>query len=130
MATWSTGSVAEHITALVGTKNIPTAVSGTVLNDLISQRINHIEQYTGQNIDDNSIAEKFQPAIINLSMAKLLLSIESNQGGINSARLGPLSVGEIGEGGNLPTAQMYETNGRLDLRELGRKSRFKRSIGC
>ena len=63
-------------------------------------------------------------------MSKLLLSIESNQGGVNTARLGPLSVGEVGEGGNLMTAELYEKNGKLDLRELGRKMRFKRSISC
>lgn len=125
MANWNIGSISTHVGTLVGWSNIAVSISGTVLNNLISQEINFVESYTGQTIDDNSITDNFQPAIIDLSMGTLLMALEANTSAVDSVRLGELSVTqnvrELGE--------KMRIDGMMKLRELAHASRFKRSIG-
>ena len=128
MAIWSTGSVSTHVGALIGWGNIPTGVSGTVLNDIVEQEINFVEQYTTDTITSSAIPEKYQPPIIDLTLSKVLLSIEANQGGVDNVSLGDLSVG-AGQGGNAEIAKQLREDAILRLKELGRAIRFTRVQG-
>lgn len=131
MATWSVGSIADHITNMVGPSNIPTSVSGTTLDNIITQQINRAEEFTKVSIGITSIGARFQPALIDLSMAQLLRSMEMQEGGINSVRLDVLSVSEgLAGGGKLGTASQLEKEGLSKLRLLGRDIKFKRVIGA
>ena len=128
MAIWSVGSIRDHITNIIGTNNIPSSISGTTMSNMIEQAINHANNFTNDNIGITNIAAKYQPAIIDLSLSKVLASIESQEGGIDSAKLGPLSLGQ-GKGGNIELSKDYWIKGEKALRELGRHVRFTRVIG-
>jgi len=128
MVFWSTGSVSTHVGAIIGWNNIPAGVSGTVLNNIVEQEINFIELFISDTIDSTAIAEKYQPATIDLTMSKVLLSIDASQGGIDSVSLGELSVSE-GAGGNSQLANQLRADAILRLKELGRSIRFTRVQG-
>lgn len=131
MAIWSVGSISNHITNMVGPSNVPDSVSGTTMNNIVIQQINRAEEFTKQTIGITAIEAKFQPPLIDLSMAQLLRSMEMNEGGINSARLGELSASEGGGivAGKLGTAIQLEKEGLSKLRLLGRDVKFRRVIG-
>lgn len=128
MAIWSTGSISTHVGAMVGWANVPAGVSGTVLNNIVEQEINFVELYTTETIDSSAIPEKYQPSIIDLTLSKVLLSIDASQGGINNVSLGELSVSE-GAGGNSELAKQLRGDAINRLKELGRTVRFTRVIG-
>jgi|TARA_Y100000310_G_C20689869_1_gene821524 hypothetical protein len=126
MATWSVGSISDHITDMVGTSNIPSSISGTTLNNMIGQEINFVEEFTTTTIPDAAIPEKYQPSIIDLTLSKLLLMLETQEGGVDSVKLGELSVSSSSKGGNAGLAQQLKTDAILRLKELSRQTRFTR----
>lgn len=128
MAVWSIGSIRDHITNLVGTSNIPTSISGNTMSNMIEQSINHANNFTNDNIGTTNIAAKYQPAIIDLSLSKLLTALDSQEGGVDNVSLGPLSVSQ-GKGGYSSMAMDYWNRGEKALKELGRHVRYKRVIG-
>ena len=126
---WSTGSIADFIGALVGWANIPTGISGTVLNNIIEQEINFVEQYAQITISSSAIPEKYQPPIIQLAQSDLLLAIDTNNGGVSDISLGDLSVSQ-GSAGNSSVANQLRESALKRLKELQRTVRFKRVIGA
>lgn len=129
MATWSIGSINDHITNMVGASNIPSSISGTTLDNMISQEINFVEEFTTTTIPDATIPEKYQPSIIDLTLSKLLLMLETQEGGVDSVKLGELSVSSSSKGGNAGLAQQLKTDAILRLKELSRQVRFTRVTG-
>jgi len=125
---WSTGSVSTHVGTLIGWANIPSSISGTTLNNVVDQEINYVEQYTSDTIDSDAIPEKYQPAIIDLSLSKLIFTIEANQGGTDNVKLGDLSIG-AGNGSATEIATRLREDAIKRLKELQRNVRFKRVIG-
>lgn len=119
----------EHVGAIVGWTNVPTSVSGTVLNNMVSQEINFVEQYTTETISDTSISEQYQPCIIDLTLSKVLLSVDAQEGGITSVNFGDLKVGQGSVGGNAALAKQLKDGAIKRLRELSRNVRFKQVIG-
>lgn len=126
MAIWNTGSVSTHVGNFIGFDNI-TSISGTTLDNMVKQEINYANNYTTENITENSILEKFQPTIIDLTLSKILLSIEAQEGGVDKVQLGPLTVSQE-EGGNAELAKQLRIDATARLKELGRKVRFKRVL--
>jgi len=126
---WSVGSVSAHIGNIIGWTNVPTLVSGTTLDNMVEQNINYVEQFVSATIDSDAIPEKYQPAIIKLSQADVLLSIDSQAGGTDNVRLGDLSVSS-GQNGGTGTASQLREEAMQRLKELSRKIRFKRVIGA
>ena len=130
MVTWSAGSLSSHVGTLVGWSNIPTGVSGTTLDVMSTQEVNFVNTYTGDNISPDGFAEKYQPTLIDLLMADVLISIESSEGGVDNVKLGELSVSS-GKGGNAQMAVNLKQSAIKRLRELGRKVRYTRVLaGC
>ena len=129
MAIWNLGSINSHITNMVGTSNIPSSISGTTLDNMISQQINFVEQFTTTTISDDSIPEKYQPSIIDLTLSKLLIMLETQEGGVDSVKLGELSVSSSSKGGNAGLAQQLKTDAIIRLKELSRETRFTR-VNC
>lgn len=136
MAIWSIGSVSTHVGTLIGWTNLPTGISGTTLNDMISQKINYVEQYTGNTIEDSAISETYQPAIINLTLCNLLRIVEAQDdivtGAGESVKLGPLSVSSssTSNSSTLQAANNFCEEAKQNLAALGRKTRYRRVIAC
>ena len=128
MVIWNVGSVSTHVGNFIGFSNI-TAISGTTLDNMVIQEINYANNYTTENISETEIAEKFQPTIIDLTLSKVLLSTEAQEGGVDKAQLGPLTVSQD-EGGNAELAKQLRVDAIARLKELGRKVRFKRVLSC
>ena len=68
---WSIGSFSDHITNIVGPTNVPTSISGATMHNIIFQQTAVVENFTGTNIDDSAVPEKYQPVITNLSTAQI-----------------------------------------------------------
>jgi len=128
MAIWNIGSISTHVGNFIGFDNI-THISGTTLDNMVIQEINYANNYTDENITETEIAEKFQPTIIDLTLSKVLLSTEAQEGGVDKVQLGPLTVSQD-EGGNSELAKQLRTDAIARLKELGRKVRFKRVLSC
>lgn len=124
---WNVGSVATHLGGMLGWTNIGY-LSGTTLNNMIEQEINFVEQYKPASISSDSIPEKYQPTIIDLTYSKILLSQEAQQAGIDNVSLGDLTVSQ-GAGGGAELAKQLRQDAILRLKELQRTVRFKRVIG-
>ena len=128
MATWNVGSVSTHVGNFVGFNNI-TDISGTTLDNMVVQEINYANNYTTEIIDESAIVEKFQPSIIDLTLSKVLISVEAQEGGVDKVDLGPLTVSQE-DGGNAELAKQLRIDATARLKELGRKVRFKRVLSC
>jgi hypothetical protein len=126
MVVWNSGSVATHIGNMYGWSVIGT-LSGATLNDMVIQEINFMNTYTNDNTSSDSIAEKYQPSVIDLVQSKVLLTLESQQGGIDTVSLGDLSVSQ-GAGGGSELAKQLRADAILRLKELGRYTRYRRVI--
>ena len=117
MSLWSIGSVQEHLGNIVGWANIPSSISGTTLNNIIEQEINFINQRTSDTINNDAIIAKYQPPLIDLSLSKLLFSIESNQGGVDNIKLGDLSI-NAGNSSMTQIATKLREDAIMRLKEL------------
>lgn len=126
MVTASLGSLADRIQQRVD--DLPTTLSGTHLNAIIDEERLFMEEFTGLSIGSVSIAEKFQPALVDLSTAHVLELMQLQGGDFNSATLGPLSISK-GTSGNLTTASSaFRASGMMKLKQLGSTIGFKRTL--
>jgi len=130
MAIWSTGSISDHITNLVGTANVPSSISGTTMLDMIEQQINFANTFIGVTIGTTAIDEKYQPAIIDLSLSKLIYMTDAQEGGVDEVQLGELTISQGRKDGNIKTADRLKMSAEMALKHLGRDIRFKRVIAC
>jgi hypothetical protein len=128
MSIWNSGSIALHVGNMFGWSNMPSNISGTTLNNMIEQEIIFVENFTSDSIDSTNIPEKYQPAIIDLTYSKLLLTSEAQQGGVDNVSLGGLSVSQAG-GGGAELAKQLRGDAITRLTELQRTVRFKRVLG-
>ena len=127
MVLWNVGSIANHVGNYIGWPVVGT-LSGTTLNEIITQEINFANTYTNESIGTTNIAERYQPALVDLTVSKIMFGTEMQQGGIDSVSLGELSVSQ-GAGGGAELAKEMRNNAILRLKELGRFVRYKRVIG-
>lgn len=87
-----------------------------------------MEQFTGLSIGSIDISEKFQPALINLSISETVSLMNLQGADVNSIRLGDLTVSK-GAGGNLNVvSEEFKSNAMKQLKELGRKIRYHRTF--
>lgn len=126
MTIWNVGSVSTHVGNYIGW-TVVGALSGTTLDNIVTQEINFTNTITNAGITINNIPEKYQPSIIDLTLSKVLLATEAQQGGIDSVSLGELSVSQAG-GGGAELAKQLREDAIARLKELGRYVRFKRVI--
>ena len=102
---------------------IPTGISGNLVIIVDSAR-QYVANYTGVNIGSNSIAVKYQGAIVDFAMADAIDLIMAQAGGENIS-LGELSINETGE---QLSAQGYRLMGEMKLKSLGRAVSYSRSL--
>ena len=126
MVTMNLGSVSNIVYNMIA--NVPTNVSGTVLFNIIDQQRVFMENYTGQSIGSTAIAEKYQPALIDLSCGELGKTIGFAGGIINSTTIGELSVSKSITS-NEQMVNQYRDSGMEKLKLLGKKLAFKKVWG-
>ena len=120
MVDWNLGSAATAIQNIV--PNIPTAISGGQLLDIVDRRRLYMEDYTGLTIGSVGITARFQPVLINLATADLLKLM--HLGG------GDTSIGDVRLGRSaLDSADRFEKMGIDELRRLGMKSTVSKVFG-
>jgi hypothetical protein len=121
MANDCIGSIATFI--LESFNNIPVGVSGNMV-EIVDMARQHVENYVGNTIGSNSISAKYQPAIISFAKADTIDFINAQAGG-ESISLAELSINETGEA---MSAEQWRMLGELQLKALGGRIRFARSI--
>jgi len=128
MTNWNTGSISTHVGTLIGWGNVG-AISGTTLNNIVLQEVNFANTFTNDNIDSTNIQDKYQPSIIGLVQAQVLIGIQAQLGGITEASLGGLTINQrANAGGNIDLATKLRDDAIAKLKELGRYVRFRRVI--
>jgi hypothetical protein len=126
MVLWNLGSCADQLIGIVD--NVPDSISGANLLALIDRQRLFMEQYTGLTVGSVDIAEKFQPALMNLSIGETVGLMNLQGGDFNSIRLGELTVGK-GAGGNLNVvSDDFKARGMTQLKEIGRKLKYHRTF--
>ena len=115
------GSIATHIVENI--TGVPAGVSGNMVEIVDASRI-HVQNFTGQTIGSNSIAEKFQPAILDFSKADVVDLTNAQVGG-EKLKLADLSIEESGEA---MSAEQYRKLAEMKLRSIGRRIEIQRSI--
>lgn len=123
------GSVVTQVSKLVGPTTVPSAISGTDMNSIVEQEINFVELFTSDTITSTAIPEKYQPAIVDLTMSKVLIAIDSTTGGVDDIKLGDLSVRSSDSSSSSELAKQLRTDAITRLKELSRSVRFKKVIG-
>lgn len=74
--------------------NIPSAISGTAMNNIVVEELNFAEQETGITIGSTAIAEKYCGPLIKLVMSNVQSIIEVQGSDKQSISLGELSIGK------------------------------------
>ena len=120
MADFNLGSIADQLHDIV--PNIPTAISGATLMDMVDRRRLFIEDYTGLTVGSTGISTTYQPVLFNLTVADLLRALH--------LRGGDMSMGDMRVGRSaLDSAERFETMGMKELQILGKRMRFYKALG-
>ena len=126
MVLWNLGSCAEQLLGIVD--NVPDSISGTNLLAIIDRQRLFMEQFTGLTVGSVDIAEKFQPALMNLSIGETVGLMNLQGGDFNSVSLGELSINK-GAGGNLNVvSDDFKSRGMQQLKEIGRNLKYHRTF--
>lgn len=117
----SIGSIATFI--IESFNNVPLGVSGNMV-EIVDMARQHVANYVGKAIGSNSIDSKYQPAIISFAKADTIDFVNAQAGG-ESISLAELSIDDKGEA---MSAEQWRMLGELQLKALGGKIYFARSI--
>jgi len=127
MATWNLGSVTDRIHAMVD--DIPTAISGTVLLDIVDKRLRFINTFLDVSIGSSAITEDYQEPLVSLSIAKVLRVIETQGTDASNIRLGDFSISK-GQGSSASlSADKYEEEAMNVLSELKGSYNYFKALG-
>jgi hypothetical protein len=130
MGIWNLGSVATEVNSLI--EGLPSNLSGSNLNRLMGiadRQREYVQNYTGQIIGSNSIETKYQEAILQLTIAKVVKDMQSYGADGANIRLGDFSISN-GKTSNLDT--IYENsikNAQEELRVLGKTYSYYKAFG-
>lgn len=126
MVLWNLGSAQSVITSEV--ESVPSSLSGAPLNRIIDGVRLYMEEYTGQSIGSTAIAEKYQPALIDLTKAKVYLRKSEEGSDASSIKIGDFQK-DAGQGSNVDTnASSFAKIGMEELKILGKRRYFQRVI--
>lgn len=115
------GSIANHITEIY--TNISEGISGNMI-EIVDMARQNVENYVGDDIGSNSIAEKYQPPIVNFAKAEVI-DLENTEDDAGDVKLAELSVSNSGEEMSAKQLRMLAES---QLKNIGRKVRFARSL--
>lgn len=126
MSIMNLGSIA--VTVLARFPDCSPATSGQMLQIVDEQRL-YMEERTGLSIGSVGIAERFQPALISLSLANSMQLSKLDGANVASLSLGDFSVVHNGNDDMAQVAEAMKQLGEEQLRRLGKGTRFRRAIG-
>jgi hypothetical protein len=116
------GSIATFIVENLGA-SVPAGVSGNMV-EIVDMARQHVENYVGTTIGSNSIAAKYQPAIIDFAKADTIDLINAT-GDIDEINLAELKSVESDK---MMSAEQYRMLGEMKLKSLGRAVQVVRSL--
>ncbi len=120
---WNIGSFVEETNKFI--ENIPTALSGTNLNNTVCRSIEYVENYTGQTIGSVNVDIKYQNAILYKNISDVLYVINIIGTDASSVKLGDFSIKNSGDDKNvLSSASKWQDALDRELQILGRKMHF------
>ena len=90
MADWNLGSIATQVHAMVD--NIPSAISGAQLLNLIDKQRLRVENEATLSIGSTAINEKYQMAIVYYSCAIVQNIIQARGADVQNIKLGEFSI--------------------------------------
>ncbi len=127
MVTVNLGSIGVEVHALV--PNVPSSLSGARLLAIAHRKREFVQNWTGETIGSQSIEEKHQDIIINLTASETASSMMLTGVDASSIKLGDFSI-KKGAGGNLDLAsKRFEERAMKQLNSLGRKINFYKALG-
>ncbi len=124
MGNMNTGSIVAEVSKRID--NIPSALSGTSMNNDVDRAIAHVEEYTGLSIGSTAIPPKYQNAIIYKTCIDVMTAIKAfgSDGGIS---LGDFSTNR-GTGDNLANGiQVYTELLKMEKTILGKNFHYYKS---
>ena len=126
MGLYNLGSIAKDVLILI--PDTPTALSGASLELIANRQVQFAEQVTGQTIGSVDIAEKYQPALVDLTACDVLRSAEAVSSPTDEGTLGDFRFKTTTSSGST-SSKIFCESGMLKLNMIGRKPRFVRVIG-
>ena len=124
MGIWNLGSVGDQVYNSVD--NIPTNISG-LLPSISNGAMIRVQNYTGQTIGSQSIAEKYQPAITFFAISDTLLRLSTQGADVDTITLGDFSINKGSS--TQDQAQLYEQRAMKEMQLLGFGTRWSRTYG-
>ena len=126
MADMTLNQVGTQVHGLI--ENIPTAISGTVMLNLVQMQMRFMETYTGYSIGSTAISDVYQSALINLSAAEVLTYMQMIGADVSSVSIGDFSVSK-GQGSNLSnSADILRERGMEQLKASGWRGTHYQSL--
>jgi len=122
MALSTIGSIANFLQTSFA--NVPDGMSGANMVAVVDMNRQHVANFTGTVIGSNSIADEFQPAIVNFSKADTLDFIQG-QGGYNSLSLDELSMKDNTD---QESSKFWRDLAESQLNSLGMTVSFAKSL--
>ena len=121
---WNTGSVVAEVYKRMD--DIPSALSGTAMNNDVGRAVTYVERYVGVSIGSTAIDLKYQSAILYKTCLEVLNSINA-MGADGRMSLGDFSVNR-GSGDNISDSiQLYTNLLKGEMSVLGRKFNYYKS---
>ncbi len=109
-------------------EDVPATISGATLWNMADNERLFAEKYTGANIGE-SIADQYQPAIISLTAASVLRSMEMVGADVSNIKLGDFTVGK-GASSNVASAgDKMKADGMMKLEMLGQNTNYFKALG-
>lgn len=107
---------------------MPTAISGAPLERIAHRAVLFVEQYTGLTVGSVSIAERFQPTLVHLTIADLLPVMNVLGADVSSFSLGDLSVSKGGKSNLMEASDHFKMMAMSELNAIGKTARFQKAF--
>lgn len=122
MVNLNVGSIADIVYS--GISPFPSAISG-VLTSLVNTNIFFIENQTGDTIG-SLVANKYQPALVNLTTANVIRLMAVQDLGINQ-----VAVGDLNTNNNnlMALSKQFEEIGMLELTSITKGLKYYKARG-
>lgn len=126
MATYNLGNVADR--AYQGLNDVPTAISGAVMETLAYQALLFVNNYTKNNVGSNAIDETHLSPVVNLTKAWTLARM-ANVGTNVNWKIGELQIDEGTSNAEAQQIKIFYETAIMELKSIGRPIAFSKANG-
>lgn len=128
MVLWNLGSVGSVVLNMV--ENVPATISGATMWNMTDQERIFAEEYTGEAIGSVDISEKYQGALISLTIGDTVNLMNLKGVDAGGYKIGDFSVSAAGRGGKMDVvATKWREDGINKLNAIGVERRFGKTFG-